>query len=72
MDPFAPPPKPQTALGWHRVLSPNANVKVAPIALGGISLGNSWSKLFGTSEDPFALLDAYYEQLSCPPWGSAF
>jgi aryl-alcohol dehydrogenase-like predicted oxidoreductase len=61
MDPFAPPPKPKTALGWHRVLSPTANVKASPIALGGISLGNSWSKLFGRSEDPFALLDAYYE-----------
>lgn len=36
-------------------------MKVSPIALGGISIGNSWSKLFGKSEDPFALLDAYYE-----------
>ncbi|KAF1961213.1 Aldo/keto reductase [Byssothecium circinans] len=60
MDPFAPPPKPKTALGWHRILSPTANVKVSPIALGGISLGNSWSKLFGKSEDAFSLLDAYY------------
>lgn len=60
MDPFAPPSKPKTALGWHRVLSPIANVKVSPIALGGISIGNSWSKLFGKSEDPFKLLDSYY------------
>ncbi|KAH7380023.1 NADP-dependent oxidoreductase domain-containing protein [Pyrenochaeta sp. MPI-SDFR-AT-0127] len=60
MDPFAPPPKPETALGWHRTLSPTANVKVSPIALGGISIGNSWSKLFGKSEDPFSLLDTYY------------
>jgi aryl-alcohol dehydrogenase-like predicted oxidoreductase len=37
------------------------NVKLSPIALGGISLGNSWSKLSGRSEDPFALIDAYYE-----------
>jgi hypothetical protein len=58
MDPFAPPPKPMTALGWHRILSPTANVKVSPIALGGISIGNSWSKVFGKSKDPFALLDA--------------
>lgn len=61
MDPFAPPPKPQTALGWHRVLSPTANVKVSPIALGGISIGNSWSKLFGVSEDADLLLDTYYD-----------
>jgi hypothetical protein len=61
MNPFAPPPKPKTALGWHRVLSPTANVKVSPIALGGISIGNSWSALFGRSQDPFSLLDAYYD-----------
>ena len=60
-DPFAPPPKPKTALGWHRVLSPTANVKVSPIQLGGISIGNSWSKLFGKSEDAETLLDAYFE-----------
>lgn len=62
MDPFAPPPKPKSALGWHRTLSPTANVKVSPIALGGISIGNSWSKLFGVSEDPDSLLDAYFSR----------
>jgi aryl-alcohol dehydrogenase-like predicted oxidoreductase len=61
MDPFAPPPKPKTALGWHRVLSPTANVKVSPISLGGISIGNSWSKLFGVSEDADSLLDTYFD-----------
>ncbi|CAN9097062.1 unnamed protein product [Alternaria alternata] len=61
MDPFAPPPKPKTALGWHRVLSPAANVKVSPISLGGISIGNSWSKLFGVSEDADSLLDTYFD-----------
>jgi hypothetical protein len=59
MDPFAPPPKPKSALGGHRVLSPTANVKVSPIQLG--SIGNSWSKLFGVSEDADALLDAYFD-----------
>ncbi|PSN66877.1 Aldo/keto reductase [Corynespora cassiicola Philippines] len=58
---FASPPKPKTALGWHRVLSPTAAVKVSPFALGGISFGNSWSELFGKSEDPFTLLDTFYE-----------
>jgi aryl-alcohol dehydrogenase-like predicted oxidoreductase len=58
---FDSPPKPKTQLGWHRILSPNANVKVSPIALGGISIGNEWSELFGTSEDPFELLDKFYE-----------
>ncbi|KAM0575561.1 hypothetical protein ACHAP9_000824 [Verticillium nonalfalfae] len=58
---FASPPKPKTPLGWHRPLSPTAGVKVSPIALGGISIGNSWSELFGTSTDAFGLLDAFYD-----------
>ncbi|KAH6616475.1 NADP-dependent oxidoreductase domain-containing protein [Boeremia exigua] len=58
---FAPPPKPKTQLGWHRILSPTANVKVSPIAIGGISFGNGWSELFGKSEDAFKLLDTFYE-----------
>ncbi|KAF9697146.1 hypothetical protein EKO04_004554 [Ascochyta lentis] len=58
---FTPPPKPKTQFGWHRILSPTANVKVSPIAIGGISFGNSWSELFGKSEDALKLLDAFYE-----------
>jgi aryl-alcohol dehydrogenase-like predicted oxidoreductase len=57
---FQPPPKPTTPLGYHRVLSPTASVKVSPICLGGISLGNEWSELFGNSEDPFKLLDEFF------------
>ena len=57
---FAPPSKPETPLGYHRILSPTAAVKVSPICLGGISIGHTWSELFGANEDPFALLDAYF------------
>jgi aryl-alcohol dehydrogenase-like predicted oxidoreductase len=57
---FAPPPKPETPLGWHRILSPTASVKVSPIALGGISFGNEWSELFGKSEDTDSLLDTFF------------
>ncbi|KAH8889169.1 Aldo/keto reductase [Thozetella sp. PMI_491] len=57
---FTPPPKPKTPLAYHRVLSPTAAVKVSPICLGGISIGNEWSELFGESEDAFALLDEFY------------
>jgi aryl-alcohol dehydrogenase-like predicted oxidoreductase len=57
---FASPPKPQTPLGYHRILSPTASVKVSPIALGGISIGSSWSEIFGQNEDPFTLLDTYF------------
>lgn len=58
---FEPPAKPKSQLGYHRILSPNAAVKVSPICLGGISIGSSWSEYFGKNEDPFALLDAFYE-----------
>ncbi|KAL3467191.1 NADP-dependent oxidoreductase domain-containing protein [Aspergillus heterothallicus] len=57
---FQPPPKPTSSLAYHRILSPTASVKVSPICLGGISLGNEWSELFGNSEEPFALLDAFF------------
>ncbi|KAM5358380.1 hypothetical protein ACJZ2D_015333 [Fusarium nematophilum] len=57
---FQSPPKPTNPLAYHRVLSPNAAVKVSPICLGGISIGNSWSEYTGTNDDPFELLDAYY------------
>jgi aryl-alcohol dehydrogenase-like predicted oxidoreductase len=57
---FQPPPKPSSPLAYHRILSPNAAVKVSPLALGGISIGSSWSEKFGKNEDPFRLLDTYY------------
>lgn len=57
---WKPPAKPASALGVHRSLSPTASIKVSPIALGGISLGSSWSEVFGENEDPFALLDAFF------------
>lgn len=57
---FQPSPKPSSPMGYHRVLSPNAAVKVSPICLGGISIGNSWSEFTGKNEDPFELLDAFF------------
>lgn len=41
------------------MLSPNAAIKVSPMALGGISLGNAWSSKFGKNEDAFSLLDEF-------------
>jgi hypothetical protein len=39
---FAPAPEPPTELGRYRVLSSIAGVRVAPLILGGMSLGDSW------------------------------
>ena len=50
----------QAALGFHRILSPTAGVKVSPIALGGISIGSSWREMFGENEEPLSLLDTYF------------
>lgn len=58
---FQPAPKPKNPMGYHRVLSPNAAVKVSPICLGGISIGSTWSEYTGKNEDPFKLLDAFFE-----------
>ena len=57
---FESPPKPVSPLGYHRILSPTAAVKVSPICLGGISIGSSWGEIFGENEDADRLLDAYY------------
>ena len=61
---LAPPPPPATALGRYRVLSPLAGVRVSPLQLGAMSIGDKWDK-FGmgamNKESSFKLLDAYYE-----------
>lgn len=60
MSMFASPPKPESPLAYHRILSPTAAVKVSPICLGGISIGSSWSDVFGQNDEPDALLDEYF------------
>ena len=61
--PFSPMPPPPTALGKYRVLSPLAGVRVSPLALGAMSIGDKWAKAgFGAmdKDQSFKLLDAYY------------
>ncbi|KAH9913143.1 Aldo/keto reductase [Epithele typhae] len=60
---YPPAPEPATKLGRYRQLSPLAGVRVSPICLGGMSIGDGWGKFFGTHMDKdmsFALLDAFY------------
>lgn len=57
-------PAPPTPLGRYRVLSPHAAVRVSPIQLGAMNIGDQWEKLgMGAmnKESSFKLLDAYYE-----------
>ncbi|KAL1406314.1 putative aryl-alcohol dehydrogenase aad14 [Vanrija albida] len=44
---FAPPPEPVTGLGVSRILSPTAGVRVSPLCLGAMSIGDQWSGYMG-------------------------
>ncbi|KAK0491995.1 NADP-dependent oxidoreductase domain-containing protein [Armillaria luteobubalina] len=55
---------PPTKLGIYRVLSARAGVRVSPLALGAMSIGDKWDALGMGSmnkESSFKLLDAYYD-----------
>ena len=57
-------PSAPTPLGRYRLLSPHASVRVSPIQLGAMSIGDKWeAKGFGSmnKESSFKLLDAFYE-----------
>jgi aryl-alcohol dehydrogenase-like predicted oxidoreductase len=56
----APPPK--TELNRYRVLSPTAGIRVSPLCLGGMSIGDAWVDLMGSMDkaSSFALLDAFF------------
>ncbi|KAI5119358.1 hypothetical protein M0805_008514 [Coniferiporia weirii] len=61
---WAPAPPPPTPLGRYRVLSPLAGVRVSPLQLGAMSIGDKWGKLgMGEmdKEASFKLLDAFYD-----------
>ncbi|KAF5385564.1 hypothetical protein D9757_006790 [Collybiopsis confluens] len=60
---FQPAPEPPSKLGVYRVLSPRAGVRVSPICLGAMSIGDKWNQFMGSmdKEASFKLLDAYYD-----------
>ena len=61
---WAPVPEPESPLARYRILSPNAAVRVSPLQLGAMSIGDKWAA-FGMGamdkESSFKLLDAFYE-----------
>ena len=67
-----PPPLPPTKLGRYRTLSPLAGVRVSPLQLGAMSIGDKWQDFGMGSMDKassFKLLDAYFDAgVSCPPF----
>ncbi|KAI9441820.1 NADP-dependent oxidoreductase domain-containing protein [Lactarius indigo] len=58
------PPPPASKLARYRTLSPRAGVRVSPICLGGMSIGDKWHEVgLGAmdKESSFRLLDAYFD-----------
>jgi len=62
-DIWTPAPEPPTELGRYRVLSSSAGIRVSPLQLGAMSLGEAWSEFMGSmdKESSFKLLDSFYE-----------
>ncbi|KAH8808880.1 NADP-dependent oxidoreductase domain-containing protein [Xylogone sp. PMI_703] len=59
----SPPPKPKSALGYYRVLAPNASVRVSPLCLGAMNFGDAWKSFMGecNQETTESILDYYYD-----------
>ena len=62
MAPFAPAPKPKSLLGYHRILSPTAGVRVSPLCLGAMNFGDAWKQFMGecSKETVFSILDYFH------------
>ncbi|KAJ0414793.1 Aldo/keto reductase [Aspergillus carlsbadensis] len=60
---FAPAPKPESLLGYHRVLAPAAGIKVSPLCLGAMNFGDQWKDFMGECDkkQSFALLDEFFK-----------
>ncbi len=41
-DMFMPAPEPKSELGRYRILSPTAGIRVSPLQLGAMSIGDAW------------------------------
>jgi len=62
-DIFKPAPEPHTELGRYRILSSTAGIRVSPLQLGAMSIGDAWSSFMGSMDkaSSFKLLDAFFE-----------
>ena len=58
---LTPAPAPATELGRYRILSSTAGVRVSPLQLGAMSLGQAWESALGSMDKAasFNLLDEY-------------
>jgi aryl-alcohol dehydrogenase-like predicted oxidoreductase len=61
---MSPADAPKNELGRHRIFAPKAGVRVSPLALGAMSIGDQWTGLMGNAvgkEKAFEIMDAFYE-----------
>ncbi|UNI21760.1 Putative aryl-alcohol dehydrogenase aad14 [Purpureocillium takamizusanense] len=60
---FGAAPEPKTELGRYRILSSTAGIRVSPLQLGAMSVGDAWAGFMGSmsKEQSFALLDHFAE-----------
>jgi hypothetical protein len=57
---FQAPPEPETPLGRMRILSPRCGLRVSPLVLGAMSIGEAWGDFMGTSTASWTRLDLIY------------
>ena len=55
--------KPKSLLGYHRILSPTAGVRVSPLCLGAMNFGENWKFALGecSKETAFEMLDYFWD-----------
>lgn len=60
---MAPPPAARSGLGYYRMLSTTASVRVSPLALGTMNFGDAWKSFMGVCDQKTCeeLMDYYYE-----------
>ena len=60
---FQPAEKPNNLLGYHRILSPSAGVRVSPLCLGTMNFGEAWKEFLGEcdKQTTFGILDYFYD-----------
>ena len=54
---------PRNGLGYHRILSPSAGIRVSPLCLGSMNFGEAWKGFMGecSKETAFEILDHFYD-----------
>ncbi|WWC92524.1 uncharacterized protein L201_007483 [Kwoniella dendrophila CBS 6074] len=61
---FPPAEEPKTELGRYRILSPSAGIRVSPLCLGAMSIGDQWTGFMGGGlnyEKSVEFLDYFYK-----------